>query len=215
MHIHTSDQEKLSLGIGKYSCNWGTHICGLYETEKERDEIIFGYLEAGFLANDRNLFIHSEKSPDEFYRKFGLFCPGCAAHVNNSELFDIKQAKDLYYPEGTFDPWHMNNVVNGYYTYTQEMGPTNVRAIADMLWAKESIPGVEYLFAYESRLNYFVAGKTLVSICLYNVTKFTGDIIIKVLQTHPFTLNGGIITQNPYYIHPDKWLAEHAPQFLD
>ena len=37
MHIQTSDQEALSLGIGGYSCNWGPHICGLYETEKERD----------------------------------------------------------------------------------------------------------------------------------------------------------------------------------
>jgi hypothetical protein len=25
---------------------------------------------------------------------------------------------------------------------------------------------------------------------------------------------GGIITQNPYYTHLDKWLAENAPQFL-
>jgi len=41
MHFQTSDQEKLELGFGGYTCNWGLHICGLYETEKERDEIIF------------------------------------------------------------------------------------------------------------------------------------------------------------------------------
>ena len=44
MHIQTSQQEKLNLGIGDYSCNWGLHIAGLYETPQERDEIIFGLL---------------------------------------------------------------------------------------------------------------------------------------------------------------------------
>ena len=40
MYIKTSNQEKLELGIGNYSCNWGIHIAGLYETDVERDEII-------------------------------------------------------------------------------------------------------------------------------------------------------------------------------
>ena len=41
MHLKTSDQEKMVLGTGDYTCNWGTHICGLYETAQERDEIMY------------------------------------------------------------------------------------------------------------------------------------------------------------------------------
>ena len=52
MHIHTSEQDRLELGFGNYTCNWGTHICGLYETEEERDEIIFGFLRHGDMAGD-------------------------------------------------------------------------------------------------------------------------------------------------------------------
>ena len=40
MHIHTSEQDSLELGFGNYSCNWGLHICGLYETEEERDKAL-------------------------------------------------------------------------------------------------------------------------------------------------------------------------------
>lgn len=47
MYFHTSEQEKLELGFGNHSCNWGIHICCLYETEKERDEVIFNYLSLG------------------------------------------------------------------------------------------------------------------------------------------------------------------------
>jgi hypothetical protein len=48
---------------------------------------------------------------------------------------------------------------------------------------------------------------------MYNVTKFSGKTIMNVLRTHPFTISGGIITQNPFYQNPDDWLRENAPEF--
>ncbi len=83
-----------------------------------------------------------------------------------------------------------------------------------MVWALEVIRGIEHLMAYESRLNFFISGKPWISICLYNVNKFSGSIIMNVLRTHPYTISGGVITENPYYQDPDKWLAKNAPQFL-
>lgn len=214
MHIKTSDQEQLQLGIGNYTCNWGTHICGLYETEKERDEIIFGYLKQGCIDNDMQIFIHSEQNEEHFWQALKTECPICTSTKENPGRLDVKEAKDLYFPEGTFDPWYMDKAVNGYYDYTQSNGNNNLRAVAEMAWALQKIQGIEFLFAYESRLNYFVQGKTILSICLYNVSKISGDIVMNVLRTHPYTINGGIITTNPFYEKPDLWLSKNAPQFL-
>ena len=55
MHIKTSDQKELNMGFGGYTCNWGLHICGLYETDAERDEIIYGFLHQGALEKDKQL----------------------------------------------------------------------------------------------------------------------------------------------------------------
>ncbi len=215
MYIQTSEQEILQLGIGNYSCNWGTHICGLYETEIERDEIIFGYLEQGCKDNDKQIFIHSEQTEEHFWHTLHDKCPTCSASKEISRRLDVKEAKELYYPEGVFDPWHMDKAVNGYYDYTQTDGKNNLRAVAEMAWALQAIMGVEHLFAYESRLNYFVQGRTIISLCLYNISKISGNTIMNVLRTHPFTINGGVITANPFYEEPDIWLAKNAPQFLN
>ncbi len=214
MHIKTSDQEELMLGIGSYSCNWGAHICGLYENEKERDEIIFGFLKQGYSDGDLQLYSPVERTAGEFYRDFAGYCPHCADKLHDANHFDLRTAQELYYPAGVFDPWYMDKTLNSYYISSQEKGKRNVRATAEMSWALEAIPGAEYLMAYEARLNYFIPGKPWISICMYNVTKFPGQTIMNVLRTHPFTINGGVITQNPYYVHPDIWLAEHAPRFL-
>ena len=214
MHIKTSDQEKLELGIGNYTCNWGVHICGLYENENERDEIIFGFLNAGLKAGDLQLYCPVERTVDEFYTEFEENCPACRNKMRSSENMLISTAKELYYPEGIFDPWHMDEALNKIFLESQNKGKRNVRATAEMAWALEAIPGVEHLMAYEARLNYFIPDKPWISICMYNVNKFDGATIMNVLHTHPFAVSGGVITQNPYYIDPDKWLAENAPQFL-
>jgi hypothetical protein len=214
MHIKTSDQEPLNMGFGNYICNWGLHIAGLYETEEERDDIIFGFLKQGYKERDLQLYCPVERTKEAFYDEFESFCPECGEKLHDPNNFSILSAKDLYYPDGIFSPWEMDKNLNVFYKESQNKGRRNVRATAEMVWALEAIPGVEHLMAYESRLNYFIPGKPWISICLYNVNKFDGKTIMSVLRTHPFTISGGVISQNPYYQDPDKWLAENAPQFL-
>lgn len=214
MHIHTSNQEQLDLGFGGYTCNWGLHICGLYEKESERDEIIFGFLHRGAVLKDKQLYCPVEWNKEGFVEEYARRYPEHAGHTQNPDLFTISSAKELYYPDGTFSPLAMDKGLGDYFEESQRNGRRNIRATAEMVWAVERIPGVENLMVYESRLNYFIPGKPWISICLYNINKFSGSIVMKVLQTHPFTISGGVITQNPYYQNPDIWLKENAPEFL-
>lgn len=186
----------------------------MYESDKERDAIIFGFLAQGYNDGDRQLYCPVERTIDQFYESFTSFCPACGGVVHDPDQFTIINAKPLYYPSGIFDPWNMDSTLNEFYVESQKQGRRNIRATAEMAWALEAIPGVEHLMAYEARLNYFIPGKPWISICMYNVNKFPGTTILNVLKTHPFIINGGIITQNPLFIHPDKWLADNAPQYL-
>jgi len=213
MHIQTSNQEKFDMGFGGYTCNWGLHIAGLYETPEERDEIIFGFLHKGDIKGDLQLYCPVERTKENFIRDYGKFYPECKDHPRDPNLFSIESAKDLYYPDGTFSPISMDEGLNAFFEKSQKNGRRNIRATAEMVWALEAIPGREHLMAYESRLNYFIPGKPWISICLYNITRFSGKTIMNVLQTHPYTISGGVITQNPYFVDPDEWLRENAPEF--
>lgn len=214
MYIKTSDQEKMDLGVYGYSCNWGVHIAGLYENEKERDEIIIGFLGKGAEKKDLQLYCPAERTQEDFKKVFSKTCPHCAGAVEDPKLFNLYSVKDLYYPDGTFSPLAMDKGLNGFYENSQKEGKRNIRATAEMIWALEAVPGKEHLFAYESRLNYFIPGKPWISICLYNITKFDGATIMDVLRTHPYTISKGVMMENPYYMDPDIWLSEYAPQFL-
>ncbi len=214
MHIQTSDQQVLELGFGNYTCNWGVHVAGLYETEEEIDQIIMGYLHQGDLDGDLQLYYSTERSAADFVQVYGERYPDCCNHTADPERFQLCATKELYYPNDVFSPWAMDEGLNNFFAKSQADGKRNIRATAEMAWALEAIPGIEHLMAYESRLNYFIPGKPWISICLYNVTKFSGATIMNVLRTHPYTISGGVIMENPYYQDPDVWLARNAPEFL-
>jgi hypothetical protein len=214
MHVTTSGQPALKLGFGDWTCNWGAHICGLYQSPRERDEIVLGFLRQGDLNGDLQLYCPCEGSRQDFILRYGALCPECATNLADARRFQLLPARDLYYPDGTFSPWAMDRGLNEFFQASQEDGPRNVRATAEMAWALEAVPGVEHLMAYESRLNYFIPGKPWISICLYDLNAFSGATIMDVLRTHPFSISGGVVTENPYYQDPDRWLAEHAPEFL-
>ncbi|MEW6141111.1 MAG: MEDS domain-containing protein [Thermodesulfobacteriota bacterium] len=214
MHVHTSNQPVVHLGFGDWTANWGFHMCGLYETEQERDGIIMGFLNQGDREGDLQLYCPTERSAENFRDEYVRRFPETPDRLHDLNRFQILSASELYYPDGTFSPWAMDEGLNAFFSQSQKAGPRNIRATAEMVWALEAIPGIENLMVYESRLNYFIPGKPWVSICMYNVNKFSGATIMQVLRTHPFTVSGEAIFQNPYFVDPDRWLAENAPEFL-
>lgn len=214
MHITTSNQSVLDLGFRDYTCNWGVHIAGLYETPEERDELVYGFLGVGDQAGDLQLYCQGEKSKEHIHAALSAAWPSSQKHLDDPKHFQMFGYDEIYYPNGSFSARDMEQALENLYAQSQVDGPRNVRAAAEMNWALDSVPGGEEIMVYESRTNTFVRDKRWVSLCLYDVARFNGAQIMDVLRTHPYTINGGVVTENPFYQDPDIWLAANAPQYL-
>jgi hypothetical protein len=88
-----------------------------------------------------------------------------------------------------------------------EGGFTFTRAAGEMTWALKQMPGVDELVGYEARLNRFLPRYPQVILCLYELDRFSGEVLVDVLKTHPKVLLGGMVLDNPYYLEPDEFLA--------
>jgi hypothetical protein len=212
MHLRTSEREATPLGFGGYTCNWGAHFCALYESETERDDIMFGFLAAGLRERQLLVCCPDDRRYESALERLGARCPDCDPPKTDS--FRLLRSRELYHPRGVFVPEDMLTAHENIWDDNRRAGARPVRGTADMSWAVEQVPGVEHLMAYESALNTFIWGKDWISVCLYDVNRFTGATIMKVMQTHPFVITGGGVFENPYFVRPDGWLAKHSPQTL-
>jgi hypothetical protein len=208
MHVQTSSGPKMSMGFGGYTCNWGVHMCGLYETDAERDDLLYAFLHQGDVDGDLVRYYHPEPTPDAFIREYGRRFPAEADHPRDPNHFLLTSSEQRCFPNGRFQPLDQDPKLRALRELAMK-GDRRIRGVGDMDWVTRGIPGCELLLPYEARLNRVLDGTFCLMTCIYDLRKFPGSTIMGVLRTHRFAITRGMIVENPYY-DPDRILAEHG-----
>lgn len=208
MHVHTSDQEPFALGFGGYTCNWGVHMCCLYDSDAEREDLICQYLHQGDVEGDLVRFMHANSARERFVSEYARRYPAEADHPGASDAFLLMPIRDRYCPQGRFDPLASIEAGRKARDRARAEG-RHLRSIAEMDWVLEGVPGSELLLPYEAHANGLFRQAPMVITCLYDLRRFSGATIMGVLRTHRFAIMHGIIVENPYF-DPQRVLEEHG-----
>jgi hypothetical protein len=123
------------------------------------------------------------------------------------DLLRMPDAEDTYLAGGSFSAQRMLTFWGelGRETF-EEQGRTFARAASDMSWAENVITGprIDDFMGYEAQATRYARAYPQVALCLYDLDKFRGDVIIPVLKVHPKVFFGGMLLDNPYYVAPDE-----------
>ena len=115
-----------------------------------------------------------------------------------------------YFDGGGFLPQRMLKFWAAKARWSGSSGGHVVRNIGDMTWAHRDKPGVADLAMYESELNRIIGSYPQIVLCLYDMNRCDGEMVLDVLKTHPKVMLGGMVIDNPYYLEPDDFLASRA-----
>ncbi|GAA0663773.1 hypothetical protein GCM10009535_49250 [Streptomyces thermocarboxydovorans] len=195
----------VALGVAGVQVTPGDHLCAFYRGPAARDEILIPYLREGLQTGDKCICVVDANDPE-------AVLAALAADLDrgpclSSQQLDVQRSSDTYLREGRFstdvmlDFW--DDAVGGALAH----GFSFSRAVGEMTWSLRQMSGVEELVEYESRLNRFLPRYPQVVLCLYDLDRFSGGILLDVLKTHPKVLVGGMLVANPYYLEPDEFLA--------
>jgi hypothetical protein len=184
----------------------GDHICGFYRKPSERDDILIPFLVEGLKAGDKCTCVVDSCTPDDVLASM-------SEHIEVDPYVSVRQLEVLdsygtYLAGGGFLPERMLQFWEAKARLSpQAEGIGLARNIGDMSWAHRSEDAVAELIGYESELNRIMSNFPQVNLCLYDLTRCSGDLIMDVLKTHPKALLGGMVIDNPYYLEPDEFLA--------
>ena len=209
MHFVTSTQPALALGIGGHTCTWGAHMCALYESDAERDRLLCSVAHEGDLEGSLQVVGHSSSGPDPFIAAYGSRFPAEALHPKDPSRFEFHPTDQVYCGEGRFGLDTISRRWEAFHQKAQCEHRT-IRLAADMDWALRDVPGRELLIPYEAKLDDYLRDKPFLTICAYDLRRFSGATVMGVLRTHRFTISRGMVVENPYY-DPHGWLDQYAP----
>jgi hypothetical protein len=75
-----------------------------------------------------------------------------------------------------------------------------------MDWLSRNAPGSDRAIEYEARMNLLVPKFDCTFMCVYDLAKLDGKMVVDILATHRFTIFKGRIRQNSFYIAPEVYL---------
>jgi DNA-binding NarL/FixJ family response regulator len=179
------------------------HIGAFFHSEEERCRILEPFINEGLAQGEKALHIID---PPDRGRHVRLLTKA-GVDVDRAEArhqLQLLPWAEAYLREGEFDQEAMLKLLQKILTDGSAQGFPRTRVIAHMEWALENRPGVRDLVEYEARLNYVLPQFSDVVICAYDLTKFSGDVIIDVIRGHPAVMIDELLTDNPFYAPPDK-----------
>lgn len=208
--MHQANRQ-VSFGFTAQKFPAGTHICYLYNDERERRHIMAQFVESGLLAGEKVGYLADAPSPeklDGYLSELGLATP---AALKPGQLL-LTQAEGTYCPDGTFMPERMIDYWRSLYAQAHDEDFAGVRATGETGWLRKGMPGSERWIEYEAMINLLVEEFPISGvICQYDTNSMDGAALFDVLNVHPMMIMAGQIIHNPYYQPPAAFLDRPAP----
>jgi hypothetical protein len=183
-----------------------SHVCGFFRNPEEEYSVLLPFIKEGFERGEKAYHVVNPNLRDHHIKR--LQSAGIDVHrlaqSGQLELCDWNQA---YFPDGRFDMDRMLRMWEDVLGAAHHTGHARTRLVAHMEWALGDRDGVNDLIEYEARFNLVHDPRDPV-ICAYDLRKFSADIIMDVLRTHPAIIIGGMLQENPFFVPPEEFLEE-------
>jgi len=182
------------------------HVCAFFNSREEQNKVLMPFLKEGIERGEKILRIMDPHLRDEYlsaYRAGGI---DVQAAEQNGQL-EIKHWHETYLRDGYFDADGMVRLLEeGLEEDRRKYGLT--RAVGNMEWALEPVPGVTDIVEYEIKLNQVVTKYPDPLVCCYDLNKHSASVVMDILRTHPMVIVGGVLQENPLYVPPEELLEE-------
>ena len=184
------------------------HVCAFFHSREEEYRVMLPFIKDGFDRGEKAFQIVDPKLREEHLARLKT-AEIDVISAEQSGQFELSDWDDTYLKDGHFDTERLLSLVNEVMENGIEQGFPLTRLVGHMEWALEDRPGVDELLIYESGLNNISPEyKKNPLICVYDLAKFGGDIVVDVLRTHPMVIIGGILHENPFFVPPDEFLRD-------
>ncbi len=198
--------DAVGMGVPGVHLDAGDHVCAFYFGTDERDKVLIPFLQVGLQGGEKCIAVVDHPDPPEMAARLG---DHAESYVASRQLL-LEKSADTYLRNGAFSTTDMIAYYEEFVSEAIADGYPFARVTGEAGWVLEGPPGAEEFIDYESQLNNFAPRYPQVILCLYDLERFGGGMIVDVLKTHKKLLLGGLVLENPHYLTPDEFRATRS-----
>lgn len=200
---------RVALGIGGLEAEPGDHICGVFSSEAQRDQVLIPFLQAGLASGDKCICVIDGTSPGEIVAALGP--AGQAAALTVGKQLEVYGASDLLLRSGGFSADEVIGAWKAAMSAVMYSARFDVVRAVQVWSRRDVLPGMDELMTLESEMNRYLPLYPQVMVCLYDMDRFGGGAFMNLVMTHPRVLVNGAVIENPHFLTPDEVLAMGVP----
>lgn len=177
------------------------HACAFVNGADEERAVIDPFLLEGVRRREKAVYIVDPDHRDAHETRL-------RAGASAPELVDVTTWHEAHLKGGSFDPIRMMASLEEMIRDHAATGAPPMRLVGQMGWIQSSPPGIEQLVAYEATVNEVLNRGRTPTVCVYDVRKLSGGMMMDLLRAHPLTVMNGVLHENPFYTPAEELLVE-------
>lgn len=187
-----------------------SHVCAFFHSPEEEYRVLLPFIKDAIECGQKVVHTVDPKRRDELVQRLAAEGIDLAALCETGQ-FELRDWYNTHLRDGQFDQYKTLELFQDVVKDSNEKGFSRIRFVTHMEWAVDCGLAMDDLLEYEARANGSWDGQqtpTNPVICIYDLTKFGGDILVDIMRTHPMIIVGGTLQENPFYVPTEQFLEE-------
>jgi hypothetical protein len=177
------------------------HVCAFVTGPSEERALIDPFFVEGLRRGEKAVYYVDPVQRDEHEARLRVSAP-------SPDMVEVTTWNDAHLKGGSFDPDRMMTALEEMIRDNAASGKPPVRLVGQMGWVFSSPPGIEQLVAYEASVNEVLNRGRTPTVCVYDVRRLSGSMMMDLLRAHPLAVVNGVLHENPFYTPAEEMLRD-------
>gem|GEM_PF-686412 len=181
----------------------GDHLCMIYKSNEERCIVLSQFIKNGLDHHDKIIYLIDEHSASEVMDSLRTADLDLVPYLDSGELCILSGDETC-----VRSPEAMISFIQREADNAASEGYTALAIAVEMTWALCHLSRPEKIIEYEAKLDEFFQGSGCQALCQYDQRRFSSEVLMNVLRTHPLAIIGTEVYDNFYYLPPKELSKE-------
>jgi hypothetical protein len=177
------------------------HVCAFVNGPDEERALIDPFFVAGLRRGEKAVYYVDPAQRDAHEARL-------RTSASSPDLVEVTAWQDAHLKGGSFDQDRMMVALDEMIRDHAATGRPPVRLVGQMGWVFSSPPGIEQLVAYEASVNEVLNRGKTPTVCVYDVRRLSGSMMMDLLRAHPLAVVNGVLHENPFYTPAEEMLRD-------